>query len=66
MEMWLGTRLDWSPKDALNEMASTTPLARYGSIRYLLGIAAKNGFDINQMNAVTAFLHSIHRPTRGI
>lgn len=33
-----------------------SPVARYGTIRYLLAIAAKNGFGINQMDAVTAFL----------
>lgn len=33
-----------------------SPVARYGSIRYLLALAAKNGFGINQMDAVTAFL----------
>ena len=31
-------------------------MARYGSIRYLLAFAAKNGYKVDQMDAVTAFL----------
>lgn len=33
------------------------PVVRYTSARYLIGIAAKYNLEINQMDAVTAFLH---------
>lgn len=32
------------------------PVVRYTSIRYLIGLAAKYGLKIHQMDAVTAFL----------
>lgn len=34
-----------------------SPVVRYGSIRYLLAIATRHNLRIDQMDAVTAFLH---------
>lgn len=35
-----------------------SPVVRYSTIRYLMGLAAKLDLDINQMDAITAFLQS--------
>lgn len=44
-------------KKGIDYEETFSPVVRYGSIRYLIAIAAKCNLMIDQMDAVTAFLH---------
>lgn len=45
-----------SQKEGIDYFETFSPVVRYSSIRFLIAIAAKYDLDIDQMDAVTAFL----------
>lgn len=47
----------FSQKPGIDYQETFAPVVRYGSIRYLIALAAKFDLDIQQMDAVTAFLN---------
>lgn len=55
------TRPDWLQKVVLSAMESPTkktysPVVRYTSLRFLVALAVRNGLQIDQMDAITAFM----------
>lgn len=46
----------FSQRPGIDYKETFSPVIRYDSIRYLLALATKNGYSIEQMDAVTAFL----------